>query len=83
VVFDGLLMRGNLDSRKTIGGLIEGNLAGGNYTVANNPHDFKAAAANVLKYRKFIRENSDLLLLALSTTDIVQAHKHRKVGIVL
>lgn len=83
IVFDGLLMWGNLDSRKTIGELIEGNLSGGNYTVANNTHDFRAAVANTLKYRKVIRENSDLLSLALSTRDIVQAHKDRKVGIVL
>lgn len=83
VIFDGLLMWGNLDSPNTIGELIEGNLAGGNYTVANNTHDFTAAVANILKYRKVIRENSNLLTLALNTKDIVNAHKDRKVGVVL
>lgn len=83
IAFDGLLMWGNLDSRKTIGELIEGNLAGGNYTVANDTHDFKAAVENTLKYRRVIRENSDLLTLALKIEDIVYAHKSHKVGVVL
>ena len=82
ILFDGLLMWGNLDSRKTIREMIEGNLAGGNYTVANHSHDFKAAIASILKYRKVIQENSDLLALALNTEDIKNAQKKRKLGVV-
>ena len=82
ILFDGLLMWGNLDSRKTIQEMIEGNLAGGNYTVANHSHDFKAAIASILKYRKVIQENNDLLALALNTEDIKKAQKNRKLGVV-
>lgn len=82
ILFDGLLMWGNLDSRKTMQEMIEGNLAGGNYTVANHSHDFKGAIANILKYRKVIQENSDLLTLALNTQDIRKAQKSRKLGVV-
>ncbi len=82
ILFDGLLMWGNLDSRKTIQEMIEGNLAGGNYTVANHSHDFKAAIASILKYRKVIQENSDLLALALNTEDIKKAQKNRQLGVV-
>jgi membrane dipeptidase len=82
VIFDGLLMWGNLDSRKTLGEMIEGNLGGGNYTVANHSHDFRGAIVNILKYRKVIEENSDLVALALNTENIKKAQKSRKVGIV-
>ena len=82
ILFDGLLMWGNLDSRKTMQEMVEGNLGGGNYTVANHSHDFKGAIANILKYRKVIGENSDLVALALNTENIKKAQKTRKVGIV-
>ena len=82
IIFDGLLMWGNLDSRKTMGEMIEGNLAGGNYTVANHSYDFEGAIANILKYRKVIQENSDLLALALNTEDIKNAQMSRKLGVV-
>jgi len=80
--FDGLLMWGNLDSRKTMAEMLEGNLAGGNYTVANHSHDFEGAIANILKYRDVIRDNSDLLTLALNTADIKKAQKSHKLGVV-
>jgi len=82
LIFDGLLMWGNLDSRKTMEEMIEGNLAGGNYTVANHSHDFRGAMANILRYRKIIQENSDLLTLTLNTEDIRNAQKSRKLGVV-
>ncbi len=82
ILFDGLLMWGNLDSRKTMTEMLEGNLAGGNYTVANHSHDFNGAIANILKYRKVIQENSDLLTLALNTDDIKKAQKSKRLGIV-
>lgn len=43
IIFEGLLMWGNLDSRKTLQDIIEGNIAGANYTVANHSHDFEGA----------------------------------------
>ena len=83
LVFDGLLMWGNLDSRKNIQNMIQGNYAGANYTVANHSHDFTGALDNILKYRALLEENSDLLALAISTKDIEQAKKQKKVGVVL
>jgi membrane dipeptidase len=82
LLFDGLLMWGNLDSRKTMTEMLEGNLAGGNYCVANHSHDFEEAIANILKYREVIQENSDLLTLALNTEDIKNAQKSQRLGIV-
>lgn len=54
IIFDGLLVRGNLDSLKAPVDLIDENLAGGTYTVANDTHDFMAAVANILECRKAI-----------------------------
>jgi len=83
IIFEGLLMWGNLDSRKTLQDIIEGNIAGANYTVANHSHDFEGAIRNILKYRAIIQENSDLLKLALTTEDIEIAKASGKLGVVL
>jgi membrane dipeptidase len=82
IIFDGLLMWGNLDSRKTMQEMIEGNLGGGNYTVANHSHDFKGAITNILKYQQVIKENRDFLAQALTAEDIQRAQKNGRVGIV-
>ena len=82
LIFDGLLMWSNLDSRKVIGDIIQGNVAGANYTVANHSHDFEGAIRNILKYRNVIKENSDLLTLAITTEDIERAKSDRKLGVV-
>jgi membrane dipeptidase len=82
MIFDGLLMWGNLDSRKVIEDIIQGNVAGANYTVANHSHDFEGAISNILKYRHVIIENSDLLAQAMTTEDIERAKSSKKLGVV-
>jgi membrane dipeptidase len=83
VVFDGLLMWDNLDSRKIIGELIEGNVAGVNYTVAHGSHNFEAAMGEIQKCRNGIEKNHDLLHLSISTEDIKRAKADGKVGVVM
>ena len=75
VVFDGLLMWNNLDSRKIISELIEGNISGVNYTVAHGSHNFKGAMGEIGKYRNVLEDNSDLLELATTAEDIEKAKK--------
>jgi len=83
IVFDGLLMWNNLDSRRIIGELIEGNIAGVNYTVAHGSHNFEGAMHEIGKYLNVIKENSDLLDLAVTAEDIEKAKADGKVGVVL
>ena len=82
LIFDGLLMWGNLDSRKVIKDIIQGNVAGANYTVANHSHDFKGAIRNIVKYKNVIKENKNLLSLAITAEDIERAKSNRKLGVV-
>ena len=82
IIFDGLLMWNNLDSKKIIGEIIEGNIAGVNYTVAHGGHDFEGAVHEILKYRNLIEENSDLLDLAVTAEDIERAKVNGKLGVV-
>ena len=83
VLFDGLLMWNNLDSRKIISELIEGNISGVNYTVAHGSHNFEGAMGEIGKYRKVIEDNSDLLDLAMTAEDIEKAKANGKVGVVM
>ncbi len=83
IVFDGLLMWNNLDSRKIIGELIEGNVAGVNYTVAHGSHNFEAAMGEIQKCRARMDENQDLLEPAVTTEDIKKAKANKKVGVVM
>jgi len=82
IIFDGLLMWNNLDSRKIIKEIIEGNIASANYTIAHGGHDFKGALREIIKYRNVIKENSDLLALATKFDDIEKAKAENKLGVV-
>jgi len=82
IIFDGLLMWGNLDSKKSIREIIDGGVIGANYTIANHSHDFEGAVRNILKYKNVMKENCDLLTLAVTTEDIKKAKNSKKLGIV-
>jgi membrane dipeptidase len=82
IVFDGLLMWNNLDGRAVIEDMLLGNITSANYTLAHGGHNFEGALDEIIKYRRIIEENSDLLDLVLTAADIEKAKAGGKLGVV-
>jgi membrane dipeptidase len=80
IVFDGLVVS-NFNRR------VFEDMAAGGITAANCTcciwEDFEATALNVARWKRWIGENSDLLMQASSVADIRRAKENGKVGIVL
>jgi membrane dipeptidase len=80
LIIDGLII--SKWDRSVFEDMKKGGISAANCTVSVW-EDFKGTVANIAHMKRLIRDNSDLLTLARTTTDIEQAKKDGKTGIVL
>ncbi len=80
IVIDGLII--SKWNRAVFEDMKKGGLTAANCTVSVWD-DFKSTVQNIAQMKGLIRDNADLLTLVRSTTDIEQAKKDGKTGIVL
>ena len=69
-------------NREHFARLRKGGVDAVNYTCAQVTDDFASGSLNVHRLRKVIEENSDLVRLVLTTSDILAAKKEGKIGLI-
>ena len=82
IVFEGLGPYAVLDNLKLIQEYIDNGITAINVTVANWPENFYRGIQRVGKYKRFIEEHSEKLILVKDISDIKKAKNEKKLGIV-
>lgn len=82
IVFDGLVPWAVLENIELVRQYIDDGITAVNVTVAHSPENFYRGIQKIVKYRKFIEENSKELTLIEKIPDFTKAKNEKKLGVV-